>query len=145
MDLLHPEFVSFLSCAKKNSLRYLLIGGYAVNYYGYNRNTHDLDVWIAPTIENRNAFINTLLCMDYSEDEVLPLYNEDFTIPFKADIGSPGAALHSLLYNKYYVDELYDVLLVRPLKRTAWFLWYVVDAFLIDKIMVETKKQKAEK
>ena len=76
MDLLHPEFILFLSCAKKNKLRYLLIGGYAVNYYGYSRNTHDLDVWIAPTIENRNAFINTLLCMNYAENEISPLYNE---------------------------------------------------------------------
>ena len=107
MDLLHPEFVIFLSCAEKNNLRYLLIGGYAVNYYGYNRNTHDLDVWIAPTIENRGAFINTLLCMNYSESEVSPLYNEDFTIPFKADIGSPGADIDILtfIHDKISFDE----------------------------------------
>lgn len=107
MDLLHPEFVLFLSCAKKNNLRYLLIGGYAVNYYGYNRNTHDLDVWIAPTVENRDAFINTLRCMNYSEGEVAPLYNEDFTFPFKADIGSPGADIDILTFvdDKISFDE----------------------------------------
>jgi len=31
----------------------MLIGGYAVNYYGYNRNTDDMDVWLAPTNENK--------------------------------------------------------------------------------------------
>ena len=91
MDILHPEFVLFLTCAVKNNLRYLLIGGYAVNYYGHNRNTSDLDVWVAPTNENKLAFINTLLCMKYSETEVAPLYDEDFTKPFKADIGPPSA------------------------------------------------------
>ncbi|MCS6914060.1 MAG: NADH-quinone oxidoreductase subunit L [Myxococcales bacterium] len=45
--------------------------------------------------------------------------------------------LYLLLYNKYYIDELYDVVFVRPLKRTAWFLWYVVDAFFIDKVLVQ--------
>lgn len=47
-----------------------------------------MDAWIAPTIENRQAFINTLLCMKYSENEVESLYDEDFTIPFVGHIGS---------------------------------------------------------
>ena len=84
-----------------------MIGGYAVNYYGYSRNTHDLDVWIAPTIENRDTFINTLLCMNYSESEVAILYDEDFTVPFKADIGSPGADIDILTFvdDKISFDE----------------------------------------
>lgn len=68
----------------------MLIGGYAVNYYGYNRNTEDMDVWIAPTNENKLLFINTLLCMKYSEREVAPLYQEDFTLPFIGSFGSEG-------------------------------------------------------
>ena len=35
--------------------------------------------------------------------------------------------LHNLLWNKYYVDEIYDVLLVRPLRRIAGLLWKGVD------------------
>jgi len=88
MDILHDEFLLFLNCAHKNNLRYLLIGGFAVNYYGYNRNTDDMDAWLAPTNENRQAFINTLLCMNYSENEVAPLYNEDFTVYFIGNLGS---------------------------------------------------------
>jgi hypothetical protein len=98
MDILHPEFILFLNCARNSKLRYLVIGGYAVNYYGYNRNTHDLDIWIAPTIENRQSFINTLLCMNYSENEVAPLYEEDFTKPFKADIGAVNADIDILTF-----------------------------------------------
>lgn len=87
MDILHPEFVSFLKCASQNKLRYMVIGGYAVNYYGFIRNTQDLDIWIAPTEDNKQCFINTLLCMGYSGNEVSPLTEEDFTEPFKADVG----------------------------------------------------------
>ncbi len=88
MDLLNDEFLLFLKCAGQNNLRYMLIGGYAVNYYGYVRNTKDMDVWIAPYNENKLAFINTLLCMKYSADEVAFLHNEDFTQPFVGNIGS---------------------------------------------------------
>lgn len=27
---------------------FLIIGGYAVNYYGYSRMTEDLDLWLKP-------------------------------------------------------------------------------------------------
>ena len=90
MDILNDEFLLFLQCAQQNNLRYMLIGGYAVNYYGYNRNTDDMDVWLAPTNENKLLFINTLLCMKYSEREVAPIYQEDFTRPFIGSFGSEG-------------------------------------------------------
>ncbi len=104
MDLLHPEFVSFINCANKNNLRYLLIGGYAVNFHGYNRNTQDLDVWIAPTSDNKEAFINTMLCMKYSESEILQLRNEDFTVVFKADIGTVDADIDVLTFVHPLID-----------------------------------------
>jgi len=96
MDILNDEFLLFLKCAQQNKLRYMLIGGYAVNYYGYNRNTDDLDVWIAPTNENKLLFINTLLCMKYSAREVAPLYEEDFTLPFVGSFGSEGSDIDVL-------------------------------------------------
>jgi len=40
--------------------------------------------------------------------------------------------LHRLLLNKWYVDELYDWVIVRPLAATARFFWKVVDTFIID-------------
>ena len=88
MDVLNKEFRLFLQCAQQNNLRYLLIGGYAVNYYGYIRNTDDLDIWLAPTNENKEAFKKTLCCMNYSESEVSALDDEDFTGYFAGVIGS---------------------------------------------------------
>jgi NADH-quinone oxidoreductase subunit L len=40
--------------------------------------------------------------------------------------------LHRLLLNKWYVDEIYDVLIVRPLAAVSRFFWKVVDTFVID-------------
>ncbi|MFL6192680.1 MAG: NADH-quinone oxidoreductase subunit L [Thermoanaerobaculia bacterium] len=40
--------------------------------------------------------------------------------------------VHRLLANKYYVDEIYDILIVRPLAAVSRMFWKVVDTFLID-------------
>ena len=43
------------------------------------------------------------------------------------------ASLHRLLLNKYYVDELYDAAVVRPVEGASREgLWKVVDVKLID-------------
>ncbi len=36
-----------------NNVKYLTIGGFAVNIYGYVRNTGDIDIYIEDSIENR--------------------------------------------------------------------------------------------
>ncbi len=88
MDIENKEFILFLKCAKKNNLRYLCIGGFAVNYYGYHRATEDMDIWIAPTNENKNCFLKTLYCMGYSENETTEIKNEDFTTYFMCTLGN---------------------------------------------------------
>ena len=88
MDIEHPEFILFLKCAWENQLRYMCIGGYAVNYYGYHRITEDLDIWIAPTNYNKTAFLKTLHCMGYTESETDNIKNEDFTTYFKCTLGA---------------------------------------------------------
>jgi NADH-quinone oxidoreductase subunit L len=43
------------------------------------------------------------------------------------------APLHKLLYNKYYVDEIYDAAIVHPLRDgSSSVLWKTVDARIID-------------
>jgi NADH-quinone oxidoreductase subunit L len=42
------------------------------------------------------------------------------------------APVHTLLLNKYYVDELYDALVVSPIKVMSVGLWKGADAVLID-------------
>ncbi len=42
------------------------------------------------------------------------------------------SAIYTLLYNKYYVDEIYEAVFVRPTLALSTWLWRVVDAGLID-------------
>ncbi len=41
---------------------------------------------------------------------------------------------YRLVYNKYYVDEVYELLVVKPIYYFSIFLWKVVDVFVIDGI-----------
>jgi NADH-quinone oxidoreductase subunit L len=41
-------------------------------------------------------------------------------------------AIHRLLVNKYYVDEIYDRLIVRPLAALSTLFWKGVDNIVID-------------
>jgi predicted nucleotidyltransferase len=43
----HQDFKDLLSGFANEKVSYLLIGGYAVSYYGRPRFTKDLDIWIA--------------------------------------------------------------------------------------------------
>jgi NADH-quinone oxidoreductase subunit L len=49
-----------------------------------------------------------------------------------ASIGVPRNPVHKLLLEKYYVDELYDVLFVRPIYRLSLWLARVFDPRVID-------------
>lgn len=48
----------------------------------------------------------------------------------------PTNALHKLLANKYYVDEVYNALIVQPIKNGShYLLWRIVDNGIIDGIV----------
>ncbi|MBM3821262.1 MAG: NADH-quinone oxidoreductase subunit L [Acidimicrobiia bacterium] len=44
--------------------------------------------------------------------------------------------VYTLVFNKYYVDELYAAVIVRPIKTFARFSWRVIDDGLIDGVLV---------
>ncbi len=42
------------------------------------------------------------------------------------------SGVHTLLLNKYYVDEIYNAVVVQPLIHFSYFLWKVCDVIVID-------------
>jgi len=54
------DFKDFLKLLEDEKVEYLLIGGYAVGYYGYPRSTADMDVWIAVNPDNAKKIVIAL-------------------------------------------------------------------------------------
>ena len=57
---LTPEFREFLASLNRAGVEYLLVGGYAVNHYGYHRFTEDIDFWIAVSDENFDRLLSAV-------------------------------------------------------------------------------------
>jgi predicted nucleotidyltransferase len=68
MQLQH-DFKEFLKFLNDHGVEYLLVGGYAVGYYGYPRATAYMDVWIAVNEENATRVIDALRDFDMPADE----------------------------------------------------------------------------
>ncbi|SYZ73309.1 NADH:ubiquinone oxidoreductase, membrane subunit L [Candidatus Zixiibacteriota bacterium] len=45
------------------------------------------------------------------------------------------SGLHRVLYGKYFIDELYGAVIVRPLVGLSLFLWKIIDVLFIDGIL----------
>ncbi|MDD2366496.1 MAG: NADH-quinone oxidoreductase subunit L [Desulfuromonadaceae bacterium] len=58
------------------------------------------------------------------------LYVSNTGIPVKFVAAFP--ALHRAVYNKWYIDELYDFMIVNPCKSFSQFLWKGFDVIVID-------------
>src|SRR5436305_2705910 len=63
------EFLKLLNSAR---VEYLLIGGYAVGYYGYPRATGDLDIWIAVSQTNAHKLMQVLEAFGFSAADLRP-------------------------------------------------------------------------
>lgn len=73
MDItLPPDFKEFLKLFNDHKVRYLLIGGYAVGYYGYPRATNDMDVWVALEPENAKRVTAALQAFGFETPELSP-------------------------------------------------------------------------
>ena len=61
------------------------------------------------------------------------MYIKQPELPEKVTKKVPG--LYDLIYNKYYVDELYDATVVEPIKNGSVVLWKEADAKVIDGVV----------
>lgn len=72
---LSPNYKAFLTLLHLKKVDYLLVGGYAVNYYGYLRYTKDLDIWTATHPLNAMKLVS--VCQEFGSG-ILDLSPEPF-------------------------------------------------------------------
>lgn len=67
---LEKDFKEFLNLLNKHDVLYLLIGGYAVTYYGYPRTTADMDIFIEKTETNIEKVLEVLRDFGFPKDSI---------------------------------------------------------------------------
>lgn len=79
MDFLLPEFKKIILLLLKHDVKFMLIGGYAVIYYGYERTTGDMDIWLQPDNDNRDKLCKALTEFGINPDDILQISQSDFS------------------------------------------------------------------
>ena len=119
---MNKEIINVWHYLHKNNVKYLTIGGLAVNLYGYGRNTGDIDIYIDDTIENRHNLGNALESLGIDKIENIETMQfvpgwTDFTLnfSFKLDVMTSVLGLEKKSFNelleKANVVEIDDVII----------------------------------
>jgi hypothetical protein len=111
---LNKYFKEFIELLNSHGVEYLLLGGYAVNYYGHHRSTGDIDFWFATKRENAEKLVRILEIWGFergtvTEDDLLrPHFNHMFGVPpFRIDLLSgPTGVEFDACYARRIVDEI---------------------------------------
>jgi predicted nucleotidyltransferase len=89
MIIFLDEFRQLLKSLIEYKIEFILIGGYAVNYHGYNRPTGDLDIWLKPDNTNRDKLISLLKNENFSAVSIKRITKLDFTQMVAFHFGKP--------------------------------------------------------
>lgn len=87
MNIFYNEHRLILKALLKYQVDFMLVGGYAVNYYGYNRVTGDMDIWLNSDNNNKELLLNALSDLGFDEEGIATIRSWDFTRPQKFHIG----------------------------------------------------------
>ena len=75
---IEKDFKEFIVLLNEHQVKYLVVGGYAVNYHGYPRYTRDIDFWIWLDSNNIDRLLDALHAFGFGS---LGLSLEDFSNP----------------------------------------------------------------
>ncbi len=110
------ETLLLLSVFQKHNVDYLIVGGFAVNRYGYNRATGDLDIYLRDTKQNRKNLIEAIDEMGYGRYDILmetPIIAGDCEIMMDdgmyADLMMDIPGLDKENYNEYLAMATVDL------------------------------------
>ena len=65
--MLDDELLRFWKTLSKNKVRYIMVGGFATRFHGFNRSTDDLDMWLEDTLENRKNLRRSFSELGYGD------------------------------------------------------------------------------
>lgn len=118
MDILIEAHKKMLLLFIEHQVEFLLVGGYAVILYGYERGTGDMDIWVRPDNTNRDKFIKALRAYGINEMDLEKLGQMDFTGDARVmQIGEKPAQIDFLTrVQGVLFEEAYPVKKLVPLK-----------------------------
>ena len=145
INVLLNEHQQILSALIKHNVNFMLVGGYAVIHYGYERTTGDMDIWLQLGNENRDKLINALIDFGIEEEGLGKLKHIDFTGPIQTiHIGIPPRSIDflTLISNVKFEDAILNVNYFQLENITVPVIHY--NDLILSKITSNRLKDKAD-
>jgi hypothetical protein len=104
------DFKEFLRLLNAHKVEYLLIGGYAVGYFGYPRATADMDIWVAMHPVNAEKIVVVLKEFGFNLPDLSPeLFLKEWQIirlgipPVRIEIST---TISGVDFNECYTERI---------------------------------------
>lgn len=78
MDVSDEALIQFWSSLNNRNVKYIMVGGFATRFHGFNRSTDDLDIWLFDTLDNRKNLRSAFNDLGYGD---FPLFETMEFIP----------------------------------------------------------------
>jgi predicted nucleotidyltransferase len=119
MNILVEPHKQILRKLTEFEVKFLLIGGYAVNLHGYVRATGDMDIWLKPDNENRKKFLALLKLEGFDDESLSQIGKTDFTKHAAFHIGEKPMQIEFLtIISGVTFDEAYAKKELMPFENT---------------------------
>lgn len=106
MDINDEEIIDLFTSLEKNSVRYILIGGFATVLNGHTRLTQDVDIWIEDSLPNRKNLKKALF--DIGLPDMPQIESIDFVPGWSAITLPSGFALDIMTQIKGFTKEKFE-------------------------------------
>ncbi|WKL48202.1 nucleotidyltransferase [Flavobacterium pectinovorum] len=124
---MNEQIIAIWNSFFENKVKYITIGGFAVNIYGYNRSTGDVDIYLDDTIENRVNLRKALKSINLGDFETIETMQfipgwTDFTLSYglRLDIMTTVKGLE----DKSFSSLLDDATIVMIGETPVYFIDY---------------------
>jgi hypothetical protein len=108
MDVLDEELLQFWNILNKNGVRYIMVGGLAARFHGYNRATDDLDLWLEDNLRNRKNLRKAFVELNYGDFssietmQFIPGWTSFYAAGIELDIMTEMKGLEDFSFDECY-------------------------------------------
>ena len=103
---MNSDYTDMLKCLNKAGVDYILVGGWAVNMYGYIRATVNLDIWILANPENAKKVYDAVAEFGAPVAEMKPEEFAEYGMIFQIGVAPCRVDIISKISGVSYADAV---------------------------------------
>jgi hypothetical protein len=141
--MLDVELLRFWKHLNLHKVKYIMVGGFATRFHGFNRATDDLDLWLDDTHTNRKRLREAFIDLEYGDYpmletmEFIPGWTSFFVGDYlELDIMTSMKGLEHLSF-----DECYDMSSVAEVEEVKIPFLHINQLILNKKVVNRLKDQ----